>query len=144
MIATEVKDLHIIIAEDDLDDGEFMYKSFMKHPSFRKVDWAKNGKALLEMLQDNKKPDIILTDINMPIISGIEAIEALFRDPDYSTIPIFACSSTSNPIYKTKCMALGTKGFLVKPFDLFEYDLFPSHIVSVLGKNLNYPPGFTV
>lgn len=140
---TAVKDLHIIIAEDDLDDGEFMYKSFMKHPSFRKVEWAKNGKTLLELVQNNRdKPDIILTDINMPIVNGIEAIEALFRDPAYSTIPVFACSSTSNPIYKTKCMELGTRGFLVKPFDLFEYDVFPDHIISLLGKKINSPAGF--
>jgi CheY-like chemotaxis protein len=131
---TGVKDLHIIIVEDDLDDGEFMFKSFDKHPSFIKVEWAKNGKALLDLLQNTAiKPDIILTDINMPIVNGLEAIEAMGRDPKLCTIPVFACSSTSNPFYKTKCMELGTRGFFVKPFDLFEYDLFPNKIISALA-----------
>jgi CheY-like chemotaxis protein len=133
---SEVKDLYIIIVEDDLDDGEFMFKSFDKHPSFTKVEWAKNGKALLDLLQSTAtKPDIILTDINMPILNGLEAIEAMGRDPMLCSIPVFACSSTSNPSYKTKCMELGTKGFFVKPFDLFEYDLFPNKIISVLAES---------
>lgn len=134
MIQPEMKDLHIIIVEDDLDDGEFMFKSFARHPSFRKVEWAKNGKALLDLLEtpDHPKPDLILTDINMPIINGMEALEALSQDPALSAIPIFACSSTVNPIYKKRCMELGTRAFLTKPFDLFEYDLFPNKIISAL------------
>ncbi len=134
MINKALRNLHIIIVEDDVDDGEFMLKSFVKHPAFSKVQWAKNGKALLEMLRGSEKsPDLILTDINMPIINGIETIEELTRDPKLRSIPIFACSSTVNPAYKKKCMALGTKAFLTKPFDLFEYDLFPNKIISALG-----------
>lgn len=132
---TGPKDLHIIIVEDDLDDGEFMFKSFDRHPSFKKVEWAKNGKALLDLLKSTStKPDLILTDINMPLLNGLETIEALFRDPTLCDIPVFACSSTSNPAYRTKCMEMGTKDFFVKPFDLFEYEMFPSKIISVLSK----------
>lgn len=135
MTGLGVNNLHIIIVEDDLDDGEFMLKSFTKHPAFSKVQWAKNGKALLDMLGgDDKNPDLILTDINMPVIDGIETIKALSQDPGLNTIPVFACSSTVNPAYKKKCMALGTRAFLAKPFDLYEYDLFPNKIISALGK----------
>ncbi|CAN5871237.1 hypothetical protein BH11BAC7_BH11BAC7_14140 [soil metagenome] len=130
---TELNNLHIIIVEDDLDDGEFMVKSFVRHPSFRKVEWAKNGKALLELLRSiYPKPDLILTDINMPVINGMETLETISKDPALNDIPVFACSSTVNPIYKKRCMELGTRAFLTKPFDLFEYDLFPNKIISVL------------
>ena len=105
----ELKDLHIVIAEDDPDDGEFVQSSFSKHSSFTSIDWVKNGKELLEFLNDpkNKRPDVILTDINMPIVNGIEALEAIFQDRELSEIPCFVYSSTVNPVYEVKCKELG-------------------------------------
>lgn len=126
--------LHILIAEDDFDDGEIMLHSFGKHPAFARIDWAKNGRDLLDFLRDpmNTKPDVILTDINMPIKSGIEALEEICGDPKLSGIPSFVYSSTLNPVYEVKCMNLGTKGFLIKPLSLREFDDIPEKIVKIL------------
>jgi CheY-like chemotaxis protein len=131
----EEKKFFIIIVEDDLDDGEFMYKSFRKHGSFDKVIWTKNGKELFDLLKTgfDPVPDVILTDINMPVVNGLEVLEMLSKSPEFSRIPLFACSSTINPNYQKKCMDMGTKDFLVKPFDLFEYDHFPQRIAAALS-----------
>src|SRR4051812_20529162 len=131
----DMKQLYIVIAEDDEDDGEILTESFTKHDSFKRVDWVKNGKALLELLENNpagKNPDLILTDINMPIMNGIEAAEEIFKNPALCNIPIFVYSSASNPVYEAKCKELGCVAFLLKPFNLAGYDEIPYKLVYLL------------
>ncbi len=130
----EFKDLHILIAEDDPDDGEIIHASFAKHTSFAKVDVVVNGKELLDNLKSGSipKPDIILTDINMPILSGIEVLEAICEDSELSKIPAFVYSTSINPIYEVRCMKLGTKGFIIKPFRLKDFDNIPNKIIDIL------------
>jgi CheY-like chemotaxis protein len=125
--------LHIVIAEDDADDGEIMVDSFRRNGSFSQIDLVRNGVELLDFLNANgAMPNIILTDINMPLMSGIEALEEICDDPVLSAIPAFVYSSTLNPIYEAKCMRLGTKGFLIKPLSLQEFDEIPKRIISIL------------
>ena len=133
----QLKDLHIIIAEDDPDDGEIIHASFSKHESFTKVDVVSNGKELLDNLKDAsaEKPDIILTDINMPILSGIEVLEAICDDSELSRIPAFVYSTSINPVYEVQCMKLGTKGFIIKPFRLKDFDNIPTKIIEILKKS---------
>lgn len=130
----EVKDLHIIIAEDDPDDGEIIVSSFTKHDAFIRVDLVNNGEELLTFLKaDHPKPDIILTDINMPIMDGIEALSFICNEPLLNHIPAFVYSTTINPIYQAKCMEIGTRGFLIKPFSLKGFDDIPDKILHLLS-----------
>ncbi|HEY0045483.1 MAG TPA: response regulator [Flavobacterium sp.] len=126
--------LHILIAEDDPDDGEIMLETFSKHDAFSRIDLVKNGFELLEYLRDENvnTPDVILTDINMPILSGIEALEKINADTALKAIPAFVYSSTLNPAYQVKCMSLGTKAFLVKPLNMREFDAIPKTILQIL------------
>lgn len=131
---TLTNQLHIIIAEDDIDDAETILQSFELHPAFAKVDIVGNGKELLEFLSDPRanKPDIILTDINMPIVNGIEALEKINEDEMLREIPAFVYSTAINPAYAAQCEALGTKGFLIKPFTLKEFNEIPNKIITIL------------
>lgn len=136
----DIKRLHIIIAEDDEDDGELLYESFSKHSSFELISWVKNGKALLESLRGyspGKLPDLILTDINMPIMNGMEAAEEIFKDKELCNIPMFVYSSANNPIYDAKCKELGCVAFLLKPFNLAEYDEIPYKLVYLLKTRIS-------
>lgn len=67
---------------------------------------------MLDFLKSTKNiPDIILTDINMPILNGIEALAEIHEDSSFRNIPAFVYSTTINPTYEAKCKELGTKGF---------------------------------
>ncbi|MBF0695106.1 MAG: response regulator [Flavobacterium sp.] len=129
-----MKNLHILIAEDDPDDGEIMLEIFSQHGSYTQINLVKNGLELLQYLsQGTEMPDVILTDINMPIMSGIEALEKLHESDNLSSIPTIVYSSTLNPAYQIKCMNLGTKGFLVKPLKMTDYKKIPVTILEILA-----------
>jgi CheY-like chemotaxis protein len=131
--------LHIIIAEDDPDDGEIVVNSFNAHPCFSNITWVKNGQELLDFLNaSEKKPDVILTDINMPKVNGIEALEKVFSDSALCSIPVFVYSSTANPTYEKKCKELGSLAFLIKPYSLNEFYDIPYQLVYIL--NTKFPP----
>lgn len=128
-----MKNLHILIAEDDIDDGEIIVDCFRDHHDFSKVTWVKNGRELLDFLRTTQeKVNVILTDINMPLISGIEALEEIFKDASLCDIPVFIYSSSINPIYERKCKELGGMGFLIKPYNLLELQNIPIQIVDIL------------
>ncbi|MEZ0131282.1 response regulator, partial [Flavobacterium sp. LBUM151] len=80
--------LHIIIAEDDEDDADVITEIFNKNPDFDKVSLVSNGEKLLNYLKNASEiPDVILTDINMPIIDGIEALQVILNNDALKSIP---------------------------------------------------------
>lgn len=126
--------LYIIIAEDDFDDGELIQESFEKHPAFGKVLLVNHGQELLDVLHDTSDlPDVILTDINMPVLSGIDALKEIYDDSKLQGITSFVYSTTINPIYEAKCNELGVMGFLIKPASLREFEAIPQKIVDSLA-----------
>jgi len=134
----DIKNLRVLIAEDDLDDGEFICESFSNHAAVAKVDWVKNGKELLSFLNSNdkKKPDIILTDINMPLVNGIEALEEIYKNEQLASIPVFVYSSSVNPVYEKRCKELGALGYLIKPFNLAAFNEIPNQIIEILNQRV--------
>lgn len=131
-----LNNLHIIIAEDDSDDAEVMYETFNKNPDFVKVSLVNNGEELLNYLKNgsNPVPDVILTDINMPILDGIEALKEILNDTNLKTIPCFVYSTSINPSYKEKCDSLGVKAYLIKPYSFEAFEEIPKNIVSIIAQ----------
>ena len=128
----EVKNLYILIAEDDADDAFIIKDSFEQHPDFTQVVVVNNGQELLDHLDNNPLPDMILTDINMPIMDGIEALKEIFSTNKLHKIPCFVYSTSINPSHKEECEKLGVKGFLVKPYSLEEFQTIPQQLINTL------------
>jgi CheY-like chemotaxis protein len=126
------KKLHIIIAEDDNDDADVICETFNNNPNFEKVSLVTNGEELLNFLKNSDKetPDVILTDINMPILNGIEALQEILSHSDLKKIPCFVYSTSINPAYKQKCDVLGVKGYLIKPYSYEAFAEIPKTILS--------------
>jgi len=77
------------------------------------VDLAANGEEVVDYARKKGTSyDLCLTDVNMPVMNGIEAIKAIRQEAHY--LPIIACSS--NPDYKVCCLEAGADEFLAKPF----------------------------
>jgi len=129
-----LNNLHIIIAEDDCDDADIICHTFNKNPDFNKVSLVANGEELLNYLKDtsNEIPDVILTDINMPILDGIEALQQILNTNNLKNIPCFVYSTSINPAYKEKCDLLGVKAYLIKPYSIEAFDEIPKSILSII------------
>lgn len=84
---------------------------------------AENGKVAIESLE-NKKVDIILMDMQMPVMDGIEATKTIRgSQKSYSKVPIIAMTAAAMPEQKEKCLNSGMNGYISKPYNpdkLFE------------------------
>jgi CheY-like chemotaxis protein len=130
--------LHIIIAEDDIDDADIICAAFNKNPHFDKVSLVTNGEELLNYLNDSSKetPDVILTDINMPLKDGIEALQEILNTDEIKHIPCFVYSTSINPAYKEKCDQLGVKAYLIKPYSIEGFEEIPKNILKIVEKEI--------
>jgi two-component system chemotaxis response regulator CheY len=80
-----------------------------------KVDEAENGFEALRLLPRNAY-ELILTDINMPDINGLELVSFVKQDDRYRDIPLVIISTESSERDRLRGMELGADAYLVKPF----------------------------
>jgi two-component system chemotaxis response regulator CheY len=76
---------------------------------------ASNGKEALELLA-SEWVDVILTDINMPVMNGHEFVQALAANEAFHAIPIIVVSTDRTEDRVREMIALGAKGYIKKPF----------------------------
>lgn len=77
---------------------------------------ATNGQEGLDML--GQYPiDIIFSDVNMPIMGGLDMVENIKTNPNYKFIPIIMLTTESNPDLKERGKSLGVKAWMLKPFN---------------------------
>jgi two-component system, LytTR family, response regulator len=102
--------IRIIIADDNLDAQEIMKTFIEPIHTFEIIDYAENGERLID-LNVNLKPDLILADINMPKLSGIESISACLKiNPEVKFI-----FTTAFDEYAVKAFDLNAVDYLIKP-----------------------------
>ncbi|MBX9682636.1 MAG: response regulator [Hyphomicrobium sp.] len=77
---------------------------------------AVDGVNGLEVLAE-RRPDVVITDINMPKMDGFGFIEAVRRDEQYKNLPILVLTTESDDAKKARARDAGATGWIVKPFD---------------------------
>lgn len=102
-----------------VDDDDFVCKFLVDHLKSlgHAVIAARNGELAVEAVRDNPV-DLILLDIDMPIMNGFQVIENLKADSRVRDIPIIMISGNDETDRAIKCIKLGTEDYLTKPFDL--------------------------
>lgn len=118
----ESKSLNILLIEDDLIEV-MKFKRVVSTMQYKhKVIEASNGEEALEILKGQEIiPDIIILDLNMPKISGIQFLEILKADEYLRYIPAIVLSTSNNHSDLLKCYELGIAGYLVKPLKYEDY-----------------------
>jgi two-component system chemotaxis response regulator CheY len=79
------------------------------------VETANQGQAALDKLKSGLKPNLILTDINMPIMGGMELIGKVRALPGFRFIPILTLTTESEAAKRDEGKRIGATGWLVKP-----------------------------
>ncbi len=102
-----------------VEDNEFNVKIVMrmlKKDGYTEVAMAENGVKALEMIR-NGRFDLVLLDIEMPEMDGIEVLQSLKSDMRLREIPVIMISSVEETDLIVKCIELGAEEFVRKPFN---------------------------
>jgi len=105
---------NVLIVEDSKAIRSMIRVSLEEAGGFFAVE-AGNGFEALKTLP-TRRFDLIITDINMPDINGLELIGFVKSNPEYKEIPLVIVSTEKSDEDKKRGMALGASGYVVKPF----------------------------
>lgn len=114
----------ILIVDDDPDDRDIMKDAFeQKGPGHHlTLSSAEEVLSYLQsILHDEDLPKLIITDLNMPGISGIDLLKTLKGMSRYRNIEVVVFSTSSSPRHATLCTTLGAKEFITKPESIGGY-----------------------
>ena len=126
------KVLSILLIEDDRIEVMKLKRVLSKEALNHKLIEAKNGEEALTLLRDKSiLPDLILLDLNMPKIDGIEFLKILKGDDTLKYIPTVVLTTSSNHNDVKQCYEIGIAGYVLKPLKYEDY-------VTKLSGLLNY------
>jgi len=106
---------NVLIIEDDNIIRSYLKRMIQKRFSFNIAE-AENGIIGLEAIK-KVKPDIIFLDISMPEMSGLEFLEKIRQEPDYSNIPVLVLTAHNDSDTIKKILNLGVSDYILKPID---------------------------
>jgi CheY-like chemotaxis protein len=104
--------MRILVAEDNLENQEIIRRRLER--AGHVVSIAANGIEAVDRAK-LEKPDLILMDISMPLMSGVEATQVIRRTPAVRLIPIIALTAHAMEGDAEKCLAVGCDAFATKP-----------------------------
>ena len=104
-----------ILVVDDSEIARAELARPLKEAGFD-ITEADNGMTALQFVKDGKF-DMVITDVHMPIMNGIEFCEAMRDEKIKNVPPIIVVSTEANPDMKVRGKAAGVKGWVIKPID---------------------------
>jgi CheY-like chemotaxis protein len=110
--------LNILLVEDDEVDVLNVRRAFQKNHITNPLFVASNGLEALEQLRDNMIPRdrrIVLLDLNMPKMNGIEFLQELRRDPELRVTPVVVLTTSNDERDRIEAYNLNVAGYLLKP-----------------------------
>lgn len=126
---SEQQPLQILLAEDDEDDILLTREAMEEAHLLNELRVVKDGQELLDYLfrkgdynkENAPRPGLILLDINMPRVSGYEALEEIKKDPELWKIPVVVVTTSKAEQDIVEGYRLGVAGYCIKPvgFDQF-------------------------
>ena len=110
--------LHILLVEDDQVDVMTVRRAFERNKILNPLYVASNGIEALAMLRDDRVPRdrrLVLLDLNMPGMNGIEFLRELRADPELRPTPVVVLTTSNDERDKVNAYGLNVAGYLVKP-----------------------------
>ncbi len=109
-------DLQKLLIVDDSQLIHSMYRLVLNRYEGCRIFDAMNGLEALDILSRENSFDMILLDINMPVMNGIQFMEKLKKENLYRQIPIIVISTEGREEDTLRALKLGAWGYVVKPF----------------------------
>ncbi|GJG87591.1 hypothetical protein tb265_27720 [Gemmatimonadetes bacterium T265] len=105
---------HVLVADDEPHIGRIIQMKLEQGP-FR-VTLVPDGQAALDVLHGGAPIDLVLLDLMMPRLSGLDVLAALRSDTRYATLPCIILTAAGQEQQYRQAMALGATDFMTKPF----------------------------
>jgi putative two-component system response regulator len=106
-------DLTVLAVDDDMINLKLLKSMLMKSGNVKEVIEAKNGSDAIGVLKSRDDVDLILLDIIMPVMGGIEMLKVVRADESLKQLPIIVL--TTDETKKSEALENGANGFLMKP-----------------------------
>ncbi|MGK7876896.1 MAG: PleD family two-component system response regulator [Xenococcaceae cyanobacterium] len=105
--------IKVLVAEDNSSERDLI-SNYLREDGYNVVN-AKDGKEALNKISE-EKPDVVLTDLVMPEMNGLELCRSLKKNPVTHNLPIVVCTVRNSDIDRLWVMRQGVDVYLVKPF----------------------------
>ena len=116
--------MNLLLIEDDAIETMKFQRVLKKVESSHKLTEAKNGEEALELLTSGQTlPDIILLDLNMPRMNGIEFLTKLKAHERLQYLPTIILTTSENRHDLLECYKVGVAGYVIKPLKFEEYEI---------------------
>ncbi|MBC3787035.1 response regulator [Spirosoma utsteinense] len=113
----------VFIVDDDEDDRFLVQQVFNQQSPDSQLKTLSNGAELLETLAESVRlPNLILLDLNMPVMSGLETLERVRQNPAYESVPIVILTTSDQAIDRQVASRLRANGFITKPPTIKQYN----------------------
>jgi CheY-like chemotaxis protein len=113
--------INVLLVEDDNLDVIDMQRTLTKMNILHKTSVARNGEEAIEYLshiEPTDKPDVILLDINMPKMNGLEFLSYIRKREEWKDLKVFVVTTSDERVDREASRKLGISGYIVKPLKL--------------------------
>ncbi|MHB8629934.1 MAG: response regulator [Aggregatilineales bacterium] len=121
--------VHVLLVEDNPDDEELALHAFTQRNLANEIHVVRDGAEALEFIfrtgayaqRTNHNPKVILLDLKLPKVDGLEVLRRVKSDPDTRTIPVVVMTSSREERDLVKAYDLGVNSYIVKPVDFEQF-----------------------
>ena len=122
------ENIEILLAEDSEADGEMAMRALRKNNLSNEIIWVRDGAEALDYIfgrgqyeHRHRRPKLILLDIKMPKVDGIEVLRQIKRNEETKTIPVVIMTSSAEDRDMVESYQLGVNSYGVKPVEFEQF-----------------------
>jgi len=130
-----MKPLSFLLIEDDEIERMKFKRIFSKLGYQHSIIEALNGEEAIEIIDSGKIPDIILLDLNMPKMNGLDFLRHFKKEEQLRYIPIVVLTTSNNHLEIKNCYKEGASGYIIKPLAYEDYVVRITGLVNYWEQN---------
>lgn len=124
------KKVEILVVEDNRDDAEMALRAFKKNNLTNDIMVVEDGEEALDFIyakgkfqdrKDERHPKIILLDLKLPKVDGLEVLKVLKENPETRMIPVVVLTSSKEERDMVESYRLGVNSYIIKPVDFDKF-----------------------